>query len=409
MIIKGGSRRSGQFFASHLMKTEENERVAVTEMRGLYADDLPEAFREMRLLASGSGCTNYFYHATLNPRVDERLTPEQWGMAVDTLERNLNFTGHVRFVVEHEKEGRTHRHVVWSRIDPDTMRATPDSHNYLAHDRTRLELEQAFNHEPTAFTPQPSQRKSRHIKDWEHFRAQSSAIDPREVRAAVTQLWQQSDSGPAFVAALEQRGYVLCKGDRRDFCVIDQAGDSHSLARRIDGVRAADIRTRLADLDRDSLMSVKEATNFVKSQARESTTSPHSAGDGLIQKPGEAVINDLDLSKKPASLVNPKFLVLDRLAHERVMAETPDTYPVATSAEHFAKMSEAVLRGKEVQLSHAGWQSVFEWGEHAWETLWVRVSEVIHKVESKTEEFWQEWMNKLEDRQKEHDEQDRER
>ena len=42
------------------MKTEENERVSIGEMKGLYADDLPEAFRELRLLAAGTRAENYF-------------------------------------------------------------------------------------------------------------------------------------------------------------------------------------------------------------------------------------------------------------------------------------------------------------------------------------------------------------
>ena len=271
MIIKGGSRKSGRFFASHLMKTDENERVAIIEMRGLYADDLPEAFREMRLLASGTRCSNNFYHASINPHENEYLSSEQWEMAVDTLERNLGFAGHVRFVVEHEKEGRVHRHVVWSRIDPDTMTAKSDSNNYLAHDKTRLELEQAFNHELTAPTREHGNRKSRHIQDWEHFRAQDSKIDPREVKLEITQLWQRSDSGHAFSAALEEHGFVLCKGDRRDFCVIDQVGDSHSLARRIEGVRAVEVRTRLSDIDRDSLLTVAEASARIRAKNQESS------------------------------------------------------------------------------------------------------------------------------------------
>ena len=83
------------------------------------------------------------------------------------------------------------------------MTITSDSFTYLAHDQTRAELEQEFHHEPTPPTPQPSQRRSREIPDWENFRAQESGIDPKEVKAEVTALWQHSDSGAAFVAALK--------------------------------------------------------------------------------------------------------------------------------------------------------------------------------------------------------------
>ena len=62
MIINGGSRSNGAFFARHLTRTDENERVAVAEIRGLAAQTVRDAFREMRLVASGTRCTNYFYH-----------------------------------------------------------------------------------------------------------------------------------------------------------------------------------------------------------------------------------------------------------------------------------------------------------------------------------------------------------
>ena len=38
-------------------------------------------------------------------------------------------------------------------------------------------------------------------------------------------------------------------GDRRDFVVIDPHGGTYSLARRVDGAKAKDIRARMADLD----------------------------------------------------------------------------------------------------------------------------------------------------------------
>lgn len=66
---------------------------------------------------------------------------------MDQLEQNLGLTDHARFQVEHEKNGRTHRHIVWSRVDLDTMNLASDSFTYLAPDKTRVELEREFSHE----------------------------------------------------------------------------------------------------------------------------------------------------------------------------------------------------------------------------------------------------------------------
>jgi hypothetical protein len=272
MIINGGSRSNWRFFSQHLMKAEENERVEIMDIRGLVAENVLEAFREMRDWAdfSGGRCKNFFYHANINPREGEVLTPEQWEQATDTLETNLGLAGHSRFIVEHEKDGRTHRHVVWLRIDPETMTAASDSNDYAAHQRTSRALESAFGHEPVqsvfdreAGTPRPERRP----KNWETFRGHQSGIDPHAMKAELTQLWNRADSGKAFTAALDEQGYILAKGDRRDFVVIDPAGDAHSLARRIEGVKAKDICERMADVEREALPSTQEAAALAKTRA----------------------------------------------------------------------------------------------------------------------------------------------
>jgi hypothetical protein len=263
MIIGGGSRSNWRWFSKHLMNGRDNELVRVAEIRGLPAGNLLDAFREMQLIASVSPqCKNFFYHADINPREEESLTEREWDQAIDILERNLGLEGQSRVVIEHDKNGRVHRHVVWSRIDPDTMRAVPDSNNYDIHMRTADKLEELFGHERTdrgrgADGPNP--------ENWEVFRGKKSRIDPYAVKAELTQLWRQSDTGQAFAAALAERGFILAKGDRRDFVVIDQAGDDHSLPRRV-GAKAAEVRARMAGVDRESLPSVEEARELARSR-----------------------------------------------------------------------------------------------------------------------------------------------
>lgn len=398
MIIKGGSRKSGQFFAKHLMKAEDNERVEITEMRGLYADNLTEAFREMRLVAAGTRAENFFYHASLNPREDEHLTPEQWDFAVDRLEHNLGLDGHARFQVEHEKEGRAHRHIVWSRIDPDTMTATSDSNNYLAHDKTRAELEQEFHHEPTPPTPEPGLRKSREFAEWETWRGADSGIDPKQMKAEVTELWQQSDGGRAFQAAIEEKGYLLAKGDRRDFVVIDEFGQIHSLARRIEGVKTADIRARLTDIDRDSLMTVKDASAWMKAQ---DTAESGDNADARI------VSQEAGSSEAPAPFVNPKLAVLEKFAHDHpaIAPPEPSGYLTPATAQEFAALQKTLLPASAWQLPYLGNQTAQDWQQHAWHTLDARRAALPpsepEPVKDAHDELWEEWLTRHREPQKE--------
>ena len=270
MIIKGGSRSNRRFFARHLMNSQDNERVRVVGFQGFAHEDVDDAFRDMEAVAKYTRCKNFFYHVSMSPGEDERLTDVQWDKAVDTLEKHLGLDGQSRIVFEHEKHGRVHRHVVWSRIDLDTMTARPDSLTYKKHEQSAREIERQCELQPIASVlvkdrelPRPPRRS----RDWEGFRGKQGGMNPDEVKAEITALWQESDSGPAFKAALESHGYQLCKGDRRDFCIIDPVGQEHSLSRRVAGVKAAEIRERLSGIERDALPSVAEGRTQTRADA----------------------------------------------------------------------------------------------------------------------------------------------
>ena len=243
MIINGGSRSNAQFFAKHLTNGEENERVTLCEIRNLAALSIPGAFREMSAIAQGTRARNYFYHANINPVSEERLTPAQWVRAVALLEENLRLTGHARFVVEHEKKGRVHRHAVWSRIDVIRMRAVEMADDYERHQATARQLEQEFGLRPGRSVLGPhkatGERPARRPKPWETFRGHRTGIDPHGLTAHVTALYRSSKDPKAFTDALQAHGLRLVKGDCRDLCIVDQAGHLHSLGRRLQGVSAS--------------------------------------------------------------------------------------------------------------------------------------------------------------------------
>ena len=279
MIINGNPAKSVSFWSKHLLRDDTNERAEVKEIVGLLAEDLPSALKEMQAVAAQSRCHgNFMYQANINPRDNERLTPEQWKEAVDTLEKNLGLDGHQRVVVEHVKNGRQHYHVVWNRVDVDNLRVADIGGNWRTHEKTARELEIRFGLEPTPPRDKDAARKSA-LELYEIRAAERTGVDPVALKAELTELWNRADSGKAFAAAIEECGYVLAKGDRRDFCVIDQAGDAHSLARRLDGVRAKDVRERMADIDRDSLPSVAEARDVQRARMLDGPAHTREAPD----------------------------------------------------------------------------------------------------------------------------------
>jgi hypothetical protein len=282
VIIKGKSVGGAKRLAVHLMRTDTNERAEVREVRGVAAEDLRGALLEIEAVAAGTRTSKPFYHGSINTRADERLTDEQRTQAIDRLEAALGLTGQARVVVVHEKEGREHCHIVWSRIDLDRMAAISDSHNYRKHEEVARALEREFGHERVQGAHVEREGKERPERTPSHaemLQADRTGMSPQQVKAQVTELWQRTDSGQAFAVALWEAGYVLARGDRRDYVVIDPRGGTHSLARRVEGARVKDIRERMADLDSTRLPSIADAKRIQRARqerdiGREKETRP---------------------------------------------------------------------------------------------------------------------------------------
>jgi hypothetical protein len=273
MIIKGKAAGAAGWWGKHLMRDDKNSRVEVIEISGLLSENVPAALREMAAIAAQSRSEgNFMYAAHIDPLAHEHLTPGQWLEAVNLLEKNMQLEGHQRVVVEHEKNGRTHQHIIWNRVDVETLRVTDIGGNYYTHERTARELEERFGLSHTASLHGQQREEGRPDRPpelWEQRAAERSGIDPKAVKAELSELWRTTDSGKAFAAALEEHGYILAAGDRRGFCIVDQVGDAHSLARRLDGVKAKEVAERLSGIDRASLPTVDEARETQRSRPQE--------------------------------------------------------------------------------------------------------------------------------------------
>ena len=288
MIIKGVSCAGARRLAVHLTRTDTNERAEVRQIRGTAAEDLRGALLEMEAVSAGARTTKPFYHASINTREYERLTDEQRAHAIDKLEAKLGLTGQARVVVIHEKEGREHCHIVWSRIDLDRMAAISDSHNYRKHEEVARGLEREFGlervqgaHVERDGQPRPGRTPSHR----EMLQAERTGVTTQHAKELMTGIWNTTKTGKEFQAALAERGWVLARGDRRDFVALDPTGGVHSIARRIEGARAADVRARFADIDPRSLQSVAEAKQVQRRRAGERNRQGMMAPPSLEPRP----------------------------------------------------------------------------------------------------------------------------
>lgn len=320
MILKGSQRGHGDDLATHLMNALENERVEIAEIYGAVADDLHGAFAEFAAVASGTRATQYLYSLSINPSAP--LTREQYIEAIASIEDRLGLTGQPRAVVFHVKHGREHCHVVWSRIDIEKMRAI-----HLAHDHRRLcDLSCELAHKYGLELPpglKAWEKKQAFKKDRldptlaENAYTGTTGIDPEQRREEITAAYERSDSAASFSAALEQQGYMLARGDRRGFVVVDRYGQVHSLSRYVKGHSAKQIKTKLAPLTPEQLPTAEQA----KEQMRQRRQAAKEVELDRLREQRRAVLEKRfaeNKAKRRAALAAAEQELLVRQASEKL-------------------------------------------------------------------------------------------
>lgn len=246
MILKGSQRAGAKQLSTHLMNTRDNDHVTVLEVRGFIARDLHGALAEAYAISKGTKCTQFMFSLSLNPPMQVIAGEDDFRKAADRAEKKLGLEGQPRAIVMHEKEGRRHAHVVWSRIDPETMKAINlpffkqrlnelARELYLEHEWTLPDgLRRDGGKSPLNFT----------LAEWQQ--AKRLNLDPREIRQSFIEAWQRSDDAKSFDAALRERGYFLAKGDRRGFVALDVQGEVFAIPRWT-GLRTKEVRDKLGD------------------------------------------------------------------------------------------------------------------------------------------------------------------
>lgn len=251
MFIQGSQRGGGLDLAQHLLNDLDNDHIEVHEIRGLVARDLTDAFLEIEAHATGTRATNPFFSVQLCPPIGTDMEHDHaaYKRACSMIENEFpDLANQPRAIVYHEKNGRRHAHVVWSRIDTERMKAVQLSHDWPALQRVSRAMFREYGLEmPKGY------ENSRESDPYNYTRQQWQQCkrigeDPRDIKRLIQEAFQHSDSPQAFAAALEGHALMLARGDQRGFVVVHHSGEALGLGRYLaKGTRIAAMRERLGD------------------------------------------------------------------------------------------------------------------------------------------------------------------
>ena len=265
MILKA-SQRSGRGLAAHLLNHRDNDFVEVGQLRGFIATDVAGAFEEIEAISRATRCSQPFLSLSLSPPPSATVLDQDFEDAAKMAMDRLGLAGQPHALIFHEKEGRRHAHLVVSRITPE-IRAVNLS--FFKEKLNGLARELYLTHG----WDMPKGMEDRTLSDPLNFSLEEWQLavrndrDPREIKSLLKRLWSRSDGAKSFSAALQERGFALCRGDQRGYVATDYVGNVYSLTRWLD-VRTKDLAERLASLPQ--LPTVGEARKTFADRANSS-------------------------------------------------------------------------------------------------------------------------------------------
>lgn len=260
-IAKAGrSFKGAGLYYLHDKGALTSERVAFTHGENLHSQNAERALTEMAFVALNAdrlkeqagvekvGRKGEYpvYHYSLSWHPDQKPNREEMIEAGRSSLKALELEGYQAMMIAHNDEPHAHLHILVNRVHPDTGKMVNIDFDKMRLSRWAEAYEKEHGH---IYCPQRVENNAQ--------REKGTYVKYHDPVIAVA--WRRSDSGKAFASALMEQGYAICRGERRDFVVMDPNGKIHNPARHIDGAKVADIRARLKDLGPEQIFSIEEA------------------------------------------------------------------------------------------------------------------------------------------------------
>lgn len=271
---RGSSFKGAGLYYLHDKDAFTNERVGWVHLENLATDDPEIAMRHMAFTAMHS---EHLKHKAGGSRAGKKTigkpvytyslswSPEQQPeennmlkMALQTLEI-LGLHEHESVIIRHTDTAHPHLHVLVNLVHPDTGKTVAPSMDYITFSNWAEDLERS---EGKIYCEQRvinNELRRENALDGRQLGMVKHRDKRIEQAALIKQLFEQSDSGKAFQAALKHHKYTLANGDRRGYLLADTEGKAVNLIRQLEGYRTRDVRERFKeDLPAESLPHIKD-------------------------------------------------------------------------------------------------------------------------------------------------------
>lgn len=276
MILKMSTRAGANALAKHLTNGHDNEHVEIHEVSGFVSENLHDAMQELHATAKSTNVKKFIVSMSINPPIGEHPKVADFEDAINRAEKTLGLEGQPRAIVFHEKTGRRHAHAVWSRID-ENLKAIKLP--FYKMKLKNLSKELYLEHDWVLPKGLQNSREKKISYDLaEYQQAKRNKLNPKEVKTNIIAYWEQSSDLASFKLALEKEAYILAKGDRKDFVLVDSYLEIKGLRRTL-SVKASEITDKLGD--NQNLPTIEAAKTLMAAQQHEKLKQTQSQ---LIQK-----------------------------------------------------------------------------------------------------------------------------
>lgn len=216
---------------------------------------------------------------------------KQQECALETL-KALGLKDHQALIIAHDDTDHKHIHVLANLVHPEkgTIASVHNDALTLSEWAEDYEIKSGVIHCPERIKNNDEREQGAYVKH---------RPDKAHVSDSVQALYAASENGIQFREALEGMGYLLGRGDRRGFIIMDDAGSVHSLSRQLKGQRAKDIKAFMSDVDLSALPNAKELEEgLIEPQDDEEVCIDEEAIEGLFiersQDKREELLEKLD-------------------------------------------------------------------------------------------------------------------